>query len=160
MEYISKRPAPTMAPGNVIEHTVALSSSIAPIPFPSPEAPWQTRDVSHEDWRVFSEQLLPKSTQSLDKPTATDGESEAAFQRCINCVVEEWNAKFFKPRGLRVKIDFGEKKAEDGPHGLGFKWGNTFVGISKNSGGVGLMLPGGVLVGVATKNKAQGEEKK
>ncbi|KAK4444146.1 hypothetical protein QBC34DRAFT_188082 [Podospora aff. communis PSN243] len=158
MEYISKRRAPATAPTNTIEHTVALSSPTARIPFPTPEALWESRDVTREDWRVFSEQLHPQGTQTADQ-AAADGESDAAFQRRVKYVVEEWNAEFFKPRCLRVKIDFGEKKAEGGPKGLGFKVGNAFVGIStSNSGGVGLKLPGGVLLGVATGNKT--EEKK
>jgi hypothetical protein len=161
MEYISKRPAPATAPANTIEHTAALSSPTAPLPFPSPEALWETRDVTREDWRIFSEQLHPRSTQPPDKTTTADSESDAAFRRRVNYIVEEWNAEFFKPRGLRVKIDFEEKKARGGPNGLGFKLGNTFVGIStSNSGGVGLKLPGGVLLGVASGNKTAGEEKK
>ncbi|KAK0657982.1 hypothetical protein B0T16DRAFT_453393 [Cercophora newfieldiana] len=160
MEYISKRPAaPATPPASTIEYTVALSSPTAPIPFPTPSAPWETRDVSPEDWHVFSEQLRPQATGSA-KPAADASGSDAAFRRRANYVAEEWNAEFFKPRGLRVKVVFGdEEKAEVSTKGFGFKVGNTFVGLSTaGQGGVGLKLPGGVLLGVATADKAEGKK--
>jgi len=164
MEYISKRPAPGALPTNTIEHSLPLSSPTSSLSFPKPEASWAGRDVSPEDWRAFTEQLRPQGPNNKNADVA---ENEGAYRRRSNYVVEEWNAEFFKPRGLRVNPVFEEKAtekvAESGPKGLRFKVGNTFVGLatSPGTGGFGLKLPGGVLLGVATeKNKAAAEQKR
>ncbi|KAK0702135.1 hypothetical protein B0H67DRAFT_687943 [Lasiosphaeris hirsuta] len=153
MTYIVKRPARGPAPADIVEHTLPLFSPGASLHFPTPETLWISRDVEHEDWSVFLEQLGLRET--------TD-ESDAARQSRVDHVVGEWNARFFKPRGLRIKPAFDEGPGESdrgATEGLGFKVGNSFVGISlpPHSNGFGLRLPGGILLGVAVgKNKEEG----
>ncbi len=159
MTYIAKRPAPGSPPPEVAEYNLPLFSGGVSLRFPTPEHLWMSRDVDHEDWSVFSEQLGLKSA-AADSATPT-GESDAARQRRINYVVDEWNAEFFKPRGLVVTPVFHEGKPErKDTKGFGFKAGNAFVGLSlpPHSDGFGLRLPGGILLGVANTKEKESEK--
>ena len=161
LTYIAKRPASKASPADIVEYTLPLHSPPATLPFPTPETLWEARDVSREDWGIFQEQL------GLHEP-ATDAkkaENVAARQRRVKYAVEEWNAEFFAPRGLRVRPVFSkdeEKGSVSGsPKGFGFKAGNAFIGVSvSKAGGYGLKLPGGILLGVTTgKDKEEGGSK-
>ncbi|KAK5652156.1 hypothetical protein OQA88_10798 [Cercophora sp. LCS_1] len=157
MSYIARRPAKGLPPSDVIEHDLALHSVVSALEFPAPEAPWLSRDVTREDWRVFTEQLGLRSGAGSALASDTPAESDAARHRRINYVVEEWNVEFFKPRGLKVTPVFEDttkdKKEDSKGNGFvfGFKAGNTIIGISSGlqANGYGLRLPGNVLVGVA-----------
>lgn len=160
MTYIVKHPARGPPPADIVEYDLPLFSTGTPLRFPTPEHVWTSRDVDHEDWSAFSEQLGLRDTADEDPDLARPaGESDAARRRRINYVVDEWNAEFFRPRGLRVHPVFDEgMPAESDAKGFGFKAGNSFVGVSlpPHSNGYGLRLPGGILIGVAsTKDKEE-----
>lgn len=151
----SRAPLPFSPPSEILNYT--LDCSLNPAPFPSPENAWLARDINHQDWNSFLAQL------SSDSKWSTDENS----QRAAN-VVAEWNDKFFGPRHCRVDITIMPQQGGNGGaagaeetkfEGLGFKVGNSFIGVStgKDVAGIGLKLPG-VLLGVATGSGKEAEK--
>jgi hypothetical protein len=168
--YLATRAAPqTSPPEETLAHIVDLSAAVETAPFPSPEATWASRDITHQDWSTFLSQLAAHLTASkLQEDTSSDRAKQ---------LVAEWNAEFFVPRRCIINIatqaaqaaqasqasDPNPALSSDDNVVLGFKWDDKFIGLAfggkKPITGYGLKL-GNLLLGVSTGSAEKDKDKK
>ena len=112
--YFEERPLLGQQPSCVLQHAIPSVNDCTRenLPFPSPQAHYEERDVTESDWSTFVNYLLPESTATEknvevnSKPglQTSDADHDVTLeqQQRAYAVIEEWNTYFFGPRGIRI----------------------------------------------------------
>ncbi|KAI0134707.1 hypothetical protein BJ170DRAFT_212881 [Xylariales sp. AK1849] len=125
--YFETRPATGRLANSTVIHQITISDDPAPADFPYPG--WgPNRDTSEQDWRTFINYLIPdyaekanagiihRKLQAEDdaRSTATTRDiAEAQLEqlrsssqrRRFDDTAREWNAGFFAPRGVTIRLN-------------------------------------------------------
>lgn len=148
--YFDTRPGPDRgtAPSSIV-HLITISNDPSPSDFRYPN--WaSTRDTTQQDWRTFINYLIPdyadkanaliidrKLRASEDGGTrssastrdATEAQLEqlrySSQRRRFEDTVREWNAGFFTPRGVTIRIAQGDSVSEPKARMPG-EWDSSF----------------------------------
>ncbi|MBE3048467.1 hypothetical protein IMZ48_39385 [Candidatus Bathyarchaeota archaeon] len=154
--YFDSRPAPSEIPSERLEHTITISAETRPEDL-ALQPGFPARDVTEQDWRTFVNFLLPghaaRSNEAvverklraasdagsapgdaktqLGSITSEDGSQPqpAPRREDVERTVEEWNAFFFGPRGISIRLS-----PEPGARQMPGAWDQAFDNNAANTG--------------------------